>query len=213
MPRAFFLNASKYKSIKPFADDDNVIPPASDLPHMLKNLAHPRKRSVSVGPQSAADAYETLAYRNRRRRESVNSLDGAVPEDSAWTPSPAVLDTPSIEKGEPLLGAGLLPTPMASRVHSYEQMMGAGEVQFKEKNVITPPESNADVAGDVYNLTQSPTEEENEKREIFMKLTTPRVRYDVEVVTKLIVYTGMYCVDSLVMTTNHSRYRIYSRCG
>jgi hypothetical protein len=191
MPRAFFLNASKYKSIKPFADDDNVIPPASDLPHMLKNLAHPRKRSVSVGPQSAADAYETLAYRNRRRRESVNSLDGAVPEDSAWTPSPAVLDTPSIEKGEPLLGAGLLPTPMASRVHSYEQMMGAGEVQFKEKNVITPPESNADVAGDVYNLTQSPTEEENEKREIFMKLTTPRVRYDVEVVTKLIVYTGI----------------------
>lgn len=117
MPRAFFLNASKYKSIKPFADDDNLIPPASELPHMLKNLAHPRKRSVSVGPQSAADAYETLAYRNRRRRESVNSLDGAVPEDSAWTPS--VVNTPTIEKGDPLLGAGLLPTPMASRVHSY----------------------------------------------------------------------------------------------
>jgi len=191
MPRAFFLNASKYKSIKPFADDDNVIPPASELPHMLKNLAHPRKRSVSVGPQSAADAYETLAYRNRRRRESVNSLDGAVPEDSAWVPSPAVLDTPNIEKGEPLLGAGLLPTPMASRVHSYEQMMGTGDVQTREKNIITPPESDTDVAGDVYKLTQSPTEEENEKREIFMKLTTPRVRYDVEVVTKLIVYTGI----------------------
>ncbi|CAG5163433.1 uncharacterized protein ALTATR162_LOCUS6464 [Alternaria atra] len=191
MPRAFFLNASKYKSIKPFADDDNVIPPASELPHMLKNLAHPRKRSVSVGPQSAADAYETLAYRNRRRRESVNSLDGAVPEDSAWAPSPAVLDTPNIEKGELLLGAGLLPTPMASRVHSYEQMMGTGDVQLKEKNVITPPESDTDVAGEVYKLTQSPTEEENEKREIFMKLTTPRVRYDVEVVTKLIVYTGI----------------------
>ncbi|CAN9193827.1 unnamed protein product [Alternaria sp. RS040] len=191
MPRAFFLNASKYKSIKPFADDDNVIPPASELPHMLKNLAHPRKRSVSVGPQSAADAYETLAYRNRRRRESVNSLDGAVPEDSAWVPSPAVLDTPNIEKGEPLLGAGLLPTPMASRVHSYEQMMGTGEVQTEEKSITTPPESDTDVAGDVYKLTQSPTEEENEKREIFMKLTTPRVRYDVEVVTKLIVYTGI----------------------
>ncbi|KAL1798603.1 hypothetical protein ACET3X_002640 [Alternaria dauci] len=190
MPRAFFLNASKYKSIKPFADDDNVIPPASELPHMLKNLAHPRKRSVSVGPQSAADAYETLAYRNRRRRESVNSLDGAVPEDSAWVPTPAGLDTPSIEKGEPLLGTGLLPTPMASRVHSYEQMMGTGEVQIKEKNT-TPPESDTDVAGDVYKLAQSPTEEENEKREIFMKLTTPRVRYDVEVVTKLIVYTGI----------------------
>lgn len=191
MPRAFFLNASKYKSIKPFADDDNVIPPASELPHMLKNLAHPRKRSVSVGPQSAADAYETLAYRNRRRRESVNSLDGGVPEDGLWTPSPAILDTPNIEKGEPLLGVSLLPTPLASRVHSYEQMMGTGEVNIKEKTSPTPPESDTDVAGDAYKLTQTPTEEENEKREIFMKLTKPRVRYDVEVVTKLIVYTGI----------------------
>jgi len=190
MPRAFFLNASKYKSIKPFADDDNLIPPASELPHMLKNLAHPRKRSVSVGPQSAADAYETLAYRNRRRRESVNSLDGAVPEGSAWTPS--VVNTPTIEKGDPLLGTGLLPTPMASRVHSYEQMMGTGKVNF-EKSAITPPDSDTDVAGnDHERKQQNSLEEENEKREIFMKLTKPRVRYDVEVVTKLIVYTGMF---------------------
>ncbi|CAE7200105.1 hypothetical protein PTNB73_06132 [Pyrenophora teres f. teres] len=194
MPRAFFLNASKYKSIKPFTDDDNLIPPASELPHMLKNLAHPRKRSVSVGPQSAADAYETLAYRNRRRRESVNSLDGAVPEDSAWTPS--VVNTPTIEKGDPLLGAGLLPTPMASRVHSYEQMMGTGKVGFEKKNAITPPDSDTDIAGDEYDKKrkeeqQNSSEEENEKHEIFMKLTKPRVRYDVEVVTKLIVYTGI----------------------
>jgi hypothetical protein len=195
MPRAFFLNASKYKSIKPFDDDDNVIPPASELTHMLKNLAHPRKRSVSVGPQSAADAYETLAYRNRRRRESVNSRDGGIPEDGLYVSSLAIVDTPNIEKGEPLLGAGLLPTPMASRVHSYEQMMGTGNVQFEEKNTTTPPESDTDVAGDVYEHTQTPSEEENEKREIFMKLTTPRVRYDVEVVTKLIVYTGTSPVD------------------
>jgi hypothetical protein len=64
LPRAFFLNASKYTSVPTLQGDDNVIPPASELPHMLKNLAHPRKRSVSIGPQSAADAYETLAYRN-----------------------------------------------------------------------------------------------------------------------------------------------------
>ncbi|KAF1846771.1 uncharacterized protein K460DRAFT_356402 [Cucurbitaria berberidis CBS 394.84] len=178
LPRAFFLNASKYTSIQPFADDDNVIPPASELPHMLKNLAHPRTRSVSVGPQSAADAYETLAYRNRRRRESFNSLDGVVPEEA------------TIENAEPLLGASLLPTPIASRVHSYEQMMGTGRVYTVEKNT-PPPESDTDVAGEVLPFIQSSTEEENEKREIFMKLTKPRVRYDVEVVTKLIVYTGI----------------------
>lgn len=191
LPRAFFLNASKYTSIQPFTDDDNVIPPASELPHMLKNLAHPRKRSVSVGPQSAADAYETLAYRNRRRRESVNSLEGAVPEDTTWSPTPgSKLQSNRLDKTEAVLGTGLLPTPMASRVHSYEQMMGNGRVFTSEKNSATPPEIDMDVAGEVLQFTQSPSEEENEKREIFMKLTKPRVRYDVEVVTKLIVYTG-----------------------
>jgi hypothetical protein len=92
-------------------------------------------------------------------------------------------------------------------------MMGTGDVQTREKNIITPPESDTDVAGDVYKLTQSPTEEENEKREIFMKLTTPRVRYDVEVVTKLIVYTGMYRASIISAMTDRSRYCIYSCCS
>jgi hypothetical protein len=192
LPRAFFLNASKYTSIPTLRDDDNVIPPASMLPQMLKNLAHPRKRSVSVGPQSASDAYETLAYRNRRRRESVNSIDSAVLEDVPWSASSPTKSQPASEEpSKPLLGAGLLPTPMASRVHSYERMMGTGNVHELGKNISTPPESDTDVASDVLQTMQSPTEEENEKREIFMQLTKPRVRYDVEVVTKLIIYSGM----------------------
>lgn len=156
---------------------------------MLKNLAHPRKRSVSVGPQSAADAYETLAYRNRRRRESINSLDGAVPEDAPWSPtktdnSPANLKPPPKRSDNVPLGTGLLPTPMASRVHSYEHMMGSGPIVQPS---ITPPESDTDFAGEA---VPSPEDEAKEKREIFMQLTKPRVRYDVEVVTKLIIYTG-----------------------
>ncbi len=194
LPRAFFLNASKYTSIQPFADDDNLIPPASDLPHMLKNLAHPRKRSVSVGPQSAADAYETIAYRNRKRRESFSSLDGAVPEDGKWVPrSPLTsqVSTPAVEKAEPILGTGVLPAPMASKLKSYEEMMGTGKVEMPEKNGTANPEIVLSSTEDDFQLAQSPTEEENEKRQIFMMLTKPRVRYDVEVVTKLIVYTGM----------------------
>lgn len=163
---------------------------------MLKNLAHPRKRSVSVGPQSAADAYETLAYRNRRRRESVNSMDAPLPEESVWTP--AADERPSRAKEETPLGVGLLPTPMASRVHSYEQMMGRGRPDTStysnnDKNTSTgtpPPEpdSDNDFAGEVlFSLEEA----ESEKREIFMKLTKPRVRYDVEVITKLIVYGGI----------------------
>jgi len=161
LPRAFFLNASSYTSIPNMRDDDNVIPPASQLPQMLKNLAHPRKRSVSVGPQSASDAYETLAYRNRRRRESINSADGTVLEDLEWSStSPPQPVTPAVEPVNGLQG-----------------------------RINTPPDSDADCADDIL----LKTEEENEKREIFMKLTKPRVRYDVEVVTKLIVYSGKSC--------------------
>jgi hypothetical protein len=192
LPRAFFLDASyvmhcslsllsltlfrKYTSIPHLRGDDNVIPPASELPHMLNNLVHPRKRSVSVGPQSAADAYETLAYRNRRRRESINSMDGLA-EESTWS------STDSLKKPEhtPLLGATLLPTPAASRVQSYEHMMGTGTVP---SGLITPPKEVD------YDSLQTPGEAEKEKRELFMNLMKPRVRYDVEVVTKLIVYGG-----------------------
>ncbi|KAF2630942.1 sphingosine-1-phosphate phosphohydrolase [Macroventuria anomochaeta] len=188
LPRAFFLNASSYTSIPNMRDDDNVIPPASQLPQMLKNLAHPRKRSVSVGPQSASDAYETLAHRNRRRRESVNSSDGTVLEDLEWFSSPpSQAATPALGQGQRLLGTGLLPTPMASQVHSYEKMMGTGNIQSLDGKMETPPDSDIDLAGNA----SLKTEEENEKREIFMKLTKPRVRYDVEVVTKLIVYSGI----------------------
>lgn len=152
---------------------------------MLKNLAHPRKRSVSVGPQSAADAYETLAYRNRRRRESVNSMDGTMQEDAAWTPEkkPSLRNLRSASKprDKSPLGAGILPTPIVSRVHSYEQQMGTGNV---DNMGITPSDSETDFA------VQTPAEAESEKREIFMQLMKPRVRYDVEVVTKLIIYSG-----------------------
>jgi hypothetical protein len=195
LPRAFFLNASKYTSIPTLRDDDNLIPPVSELPERLMNLAHPRKRSVSVGPQSAADAYETLHYRNRKRRESVGSLDGGVPEEGIWLPSPRLQSkpqTPALEKAEPqMLGASLLPTPMQSRVHSYVQMMGMGQGQVPQNNA-TPPDSDTDGSGDTLQHSKALTDEENEteKRELFMKLMTPRVRYDVEVVTKLIVYSG-----------------------
>ncbi|KAF2703213.1 sphingosine-1-phosphate phosphohydrolase-like protein [Pleomassaria siparia CBS 279.74] len=180
LPRAFFLNASKYTSVPKLSGDDNVIPPASELPHMLKSLAHPRKRSVSIGPQSAADAYETLAYRNRRRRESVSSLDGTMPEGAPWSAS---TKEPITQVGKPSMGPGLLPTPMSSRVHSYEKMLERPELA-----AITPPEYDVDFAGEV---VQSPLEAENEKRELFNMLTKPRVRYDVEVVTKIVIYAGI----------------------
>lgn len=52
---------------------------------------------------------------------------------------------------------------------------------------MTPPDESAVVSPGI----QTPAEAEQEKRELFMQLAKPRVRYDVEVVTKLIVYAGI----------------------
>jgi len=66
--------------------DDNIIPPTSEIPGLLKSLRHPRKRTVSIGPQSQADAYEAMAVRNEARRRSL-SLER--PTDAASRRKPA----------------------------------------------------------------------------------------------------------------------------
>ncbi|KAF4303341.1 Phosphatidic acid phosphatase type 2/haloperoxidase [Botryosphaeria dothidea] len=202
LPRKFFLEASKYTSIANLRDDDHVIPSASEIPSKLTNLRHPRKRTVSIGPQSMADAYETLAYRHQRRRESLNSLDAERPrspidekQDEYLSPEQANADaatsTSSNTLGAPA-GANLLPTPMSSRVHSYEQMMGAGSPsETAATSPITPAESDGGAGLPQIQPLDTMADEETEDREIFSKLERPRVRYDVEVVTKLIVYSGI----------------------
>jgi hypothetical protein len=42
-------------------------------------MRHPRRRAISIGPQSEADAYETLAYREKRRRESQSGSNRPSP--------------------------------------------------------------------------------------------------------------------------------------
>ena len=58
-----------------------------------------------------------------------------------------------------------------------------------ETALYTPSEESPNTG-----LSRQPSMErrrqEKEERELFSKLEKPRVRYDVEVVTKLIVYTG-----------------------
>lgn len=46
-----------------------------------------------------------------------------------------------------------------------------------------------DIDGDPQTLNDA-SQDEKEEREMFSKLEKPRVRYDVEVMTKLIVYSG-----------------------
>jgi hypothetical protein len=107
---------------------------------MLSSLSHPRKRTVSIGPQSQADVYEAIAVRQRKRRDSE-----------------------AIEQK--------LPDLAVNRHH-----MNVDDGTNKE-DTLSPALTTA-------------VETEEDDAMLFQTLPITRVRYDVEVVTKLIVYTG-----------------------
>jgi hypothetical protein len=209
LPRKFFMPASEYKKIPSHLKVDNVMPSVSDLPGLLTSIRHPgRGRSVSVGPQSAADAYETLAYREKRRRDSLTNSDLGSAVQSPRSPSAsnqrkdyfspapdtdqdgAVAQVSGISASLSATNTGNLPTPAQSRVGSFEQMMGQGHVLFAPS---TPPHGLDDEldGGDEDGVEiMIGQQNELEEKEMFLRLEKPRVRYDVEVVTKLVVYTG-----------------------
>jgi hypothetical protein len=146
-----------------------------------------------------------LAYREKRRRDSLTASDEIGPIASTPGPSssPAkqkdYFSVPDSEDKQGavsqvsgalhgLNGAGTLPTPAQSRVGSYEQMMGQGQVLSPP---VTPPPGLADPKQETDANTIIGLHNELEEKEMFLRLEKPRVRYDVEVVTKLVVYTGI----------------------
>ncbi|KAL1955458.1 hypothetical protein VTO42DRAFT_8552 [Malbranchea cinnamomea] len=172
LPRRFFTRASEYTRVPDHLKDDDVIPNVSEIPSMLSNIRHPRRRAISVGPQSEADAYETLAYREKRRTESNASERKRSPNnvrlsqtvDGLWDVSSTncVVQAKSAKSTRGLA--------------EYEHMMGTG----------TPVnERDTDVTSVKHGIVAQ------DEEDMFSMITRPRVRYDVEVVTKLIVYSGI----------------------
>ncbi|KAL9083593.1 MAG: hypothetical protein Q9165_008462 [Trypethelium subeluteriae] len=166
LPRKFFMRASQYQTVPALRKDDNVIPPASSIPTLITSLRNPRRRAVSVGPQSEADAYETLAYREKRRRESMSSQTAGR---SSSTVRPQIAEEP---------GEG----PLLSSL----RMTRDGDIQC------SPVESSpTTVIVDERGLGEFGGDGASDHRELFANLEKPRVRYDVEVITKLIIYSGI----------------------
>ena len=77
-----------------------------------------------------------------------------------------------------------------SDVDLYKQMMGA------ETAVCTPFTPVTGSNPPSRRPSEDRREYDREDREMFSKLEKPRVRYDVEVITKLIVYTGTISMSS-----------------
>lgn len=270
LPRKFFLKASQYSTVPMLPRDDNIIPPAFEIPSLLTSKLRNslRRRAVSIGPQSEADAWETIAYRHKRRRESLGlgplittmeenesrstaTQHGETPRISEPPPSPSrtggprSMAVPSSAKGATPESQKQLraefPTPLSSRVQSYEKMMGStGPEAFPDFYAppLTPPPNGTasehslytpngtvlnigfrhdplqgaqgaisdDVKGAMRALAgegaaqprgdEAVEDDEQleimEEKQIFERVQRPRVRYDVEVVTKLIVYAGTY---------------------
>lgn len=172
--------------------DDNVIPYASSIPSLMRSIRHPgRSRSVTLGPQSHADAYETLAYREKRRRESSSDITVMTPlvtEKSGEANMPSGYFAVNASENDPARVpiSARLPTPAHSETYPCPQSMEAEIAVRSPAILISLPDTGSP--------RRSPSEDrrlyEKEEREMFSTLEKPRVRYDVEVVTKLIVYMG-----------------------
>lgn len=182
-----------YTKIPTNLKTDSVLPPVSEIPSLIKSLRHPRKnRAISVGPQSEADAYEALAIRDRRRRES-NTSESRMRQTSrkrASTDSSeeAVLEDISARIPPRMTHRPGLPTPASSQT-DLTGNLSSPDVFLN--GALTPSSLTSGVSTPRRRLSEDRREYERDEKEVFSMLEKPRVRYDVEVVTKLIVYTGM----------------------
>lgn len=151
---------------------------------MLTTLPN-RKRTISVGPQSEADVREFIANREQQRR---NSRSERSPSSSrrpdigrlnvAATSSSALLPSPS---DEVILEDGATPTA------SWQQVK-----QTDNSSELSPQTANGMLSPFTMGLEiPDSKEEEQQNQRMFDALERPRVRYDVEVICKLIVYCGI----------------------
>lgn len=168
----------------PLRRDDKVLPTASEIPAMLSSIRR-RKRTISVGPQSEADARELIASRQQLRREE-KAAGGPKPKSSSsslkapTTPSIAEVQNPMTPDESPESASYMIPEPNASNISTSSLQVNA-----PGRELLTPP------ASENGNLSDSGKEDEKNDQKMFSTLEKPRIRYDVEVITKLVVYAGI----------------------
>lgn len=163
----------EYSNVPPLRKDDTVIPPASDIPAMLSHFRHPRQRTVSVGPQSEADAYEMMALRERKRRQSRSSPEPST--DNPVNPS-AQANTSRLSylgNANTTLANEKSPNGSSNLLTLADDQETTPFPELKDETLL--PDTHID---------------DQDDQALFAKLQVPRVRYDVEVVTKLVVYAG-----------------------
>ena len=169
------IDGRDYQQVPPLRKDDNILPSASEIPALLSNFRNPRRRRVSIGPQSEADAREHLANREIKRKASQDAVDIQHRGSRSALRDEARHEAPLLE--EPLEQAQDKTVDGVS--NASLQARGSGT------NLLSPSTNVQDASSD------SSREDEKNDRRMFSLLQKPRTHYDVEVITKLIVYTGI----------------------
>lgn len=174
-----------YNTVPPLRRDDKVLPTAAEIPAMLSSIRR-RKRTISVGPQSEADAREFIAARQQHRQDEKAAAGGLRPKSSnsslkaPTTPSIAEIPNPLTPSESPESGSYLIPQENTSSISASSL-----QVDGPYQEILTPP------ASENGNLSDSGKEDEKNDQKMFSSLEKPRIRYDVEVITKLVVYAGI----------------------
>lgn len=180
IPRRYFLQSRDYNTVPTLRKDDKVLPPAREIPGMLSTITR-RKRTISVGPQSEADAREFIANREQARRDERSS-SASRPNASA---SSTLLAPGNVQ---PLL------TPEEQPNETTYLSVQSREKTPLQPTVLTPPASDnstATCSEDGIEEKHDHQQDERYDKEMFSALEKPRIRYDVEVITKIIVYAGI----------------------
>ena len=172
------------------------MPSVPDFPTLFSTIRHPRRsRSISIGPQSEADAYEALAFRHRIRRESTPtgrtsiSWESSAKRDGSMK---GISEHTRASSQSTVASAAVLSTQQNLSVDTSRSQ------KWSDTAVFTPP-TPSNIIGNANGVLRTPSQmrrqDEKEEKEIFSKLAKRRVRYDVEVITKMIVYSGQFDVE------------------
>lgn len=203
IPRRYFLQARyvmptdaddhlltiyrDYTLVPPMRKDDNVLPSISDIPSLLSSIRNPRKRRVSVGPQSEADAREFLASREQRRRD-VRVANGLSKTLAMTTETDHSNETSPYADTATSRPSPEEPVGQAGKVRIITDSKGPSPASLRanaaETSLLTP-------ASDGSASSDSGKEDEQNDHRMFSALEKPRTHYDAEVITKLVVYAGI----------------------
>lgn len=142
-------------------------------------LSKTRKRTVSVGPQSEADVREYIANREQKRRDSLSSTT-ATSKLSRSSASESTLGTSRHADG-------LIPPKQHSE--TPDGLLSPFASLASQQHAKPPPPTQSPPTPT--SSDSGKEDEQQDDRKMFSALEKPRIRYDVEVITKLVVYAGI----------------------